>query len=377
MKSHRETVRLFAALGERLESFGDDAASRCVIEAACRENGWFHPGEISRAVSGSEFLDPEKLACWLDVYSTKKAAPERDEITVQGEAFFSMTGRLSQSPSILSPATCPASHPPYSEISEEQPVSCSRTVLVVMAGNIPLVGFFDLLCVIAAGHRCLIKPSNKDTVLMRYVVGLLCEVDPEVPIEFYDGAAAFDAVIATGSANANRHFRATWGDRPALLRSDRYSIAVLDGRETQAELEALADDVFSYSGLGCRNVSMIFVPTGTRLHLPAREVSRRYRDNYRQRRALRVLCSEPFEDLGFALLVPGCNPPQALSEVSLCKYNDIEEITTFIAAHEAELQCIVSHIDLLPGSTPFGVAQRPSLHDYADRRDTMEFLLGI
>lgn len=112
------------------------------------------------------------------------------------------------------------------------PVAEPRRVLVVMAGNIPLVGFFDMLCVLAAGHRCLVKPSAKDTVLMEYVIGLLRGIDPQVPVEFYDGSTSPDAVIATGSDNANRYFRAQYAGIPALLRGNRQSVAVLGGRET-------------------------------------------------------------------------------------------------------------------------------------------------
>ena len=185
-------IGLFSRLGCRLRGFGDAARTREVIGRACRENGWFTPADICRAVAAvaDGMLRRDALAEWLAPYPVPVAEPRR--------------------------------------------------VLVVMAGNIPLVGFFDMLCVLAAGHRCLVKPSAKDTVLMEYVIGLLRGIDPQVPVEFYDGSTSPDAVIATGSDNANRYFRAQYAGIPALLRGNRQSVAVLGGRETPAQRTALA-----------------------------------------------------------------------------------------------------------------------------------------
>ena len=157
----KNTIETFSALGARLLGFGDDDATRAVIDSACRVNGWFTPADIRRAVRAiaCDMLQREKLEAWLADY----------------------------------PAL---------------PVAEPRRVLVVMAGNIPLVGFFDLLCVLVSGHGCLVKPSAKDSVLMEHVVGLLREIDPSAPVRLYDGTSPVDAVIATGSDNANRYFRA-------------------------------------------------------------------------------------------------------------------------------------------------------------------------
>lgn len=170
----KRTIELFAELGRRLRGFGDDEASRLVIDRACAANGWFTPRDIRRAVGAivSRMLDPGLLAGWFSRY-------------------------------------------------EGIPVCKPRRVLVVMAGNIPLVGFFDLLCVVASGHRCLVKPAAKDRVLMEYVCALLREIEPGVAIEEYDGRGEVDGVIATGSDNANRYFRSRFGGIPALLRGNR------------------------------------------------------------------------------------------------------------------------------------------------------------
>ena len=196
--SMKTPVDIWVELDARLSSFGQDAASREVIVRACQKNDWFEPEEIVDAVRSirEEFLSRDKIEHWLACY-------ER-------------------------PATLP-----------------SRTVLVVMAGNIPLVGFFDLLCVVTAGHRCLVKMSSKDAVLMSFVIDQLKKIEPDIPVAVYDGTTPFDAVIATGSDNANRYFRSLYAGVKTLLRGNRHSVAVLNGRETSGQLEALSDDIFS------------------------------------------------------------------------------------------------------------------------------------
>ena len=170
----KSAIELFSALGRRLADFGGDVPTQEVAERACRANGWFTPADVRRAVAAiaDGMLRRDRLETWL--------APV--------------------------------------------PVAVPRRVLVVMAGNIPLVGFFDLLCVLAAGHRCLVKPSAKDRVLTEYVVGMLRELDPEVPVGFCDGSSPVDAVIATGSDNANRYFRTQYAGIPALLRGSRLGL---------------------------------------------------------------------------------------------------------------------------------------------------------
>ena len=167
----KSAIELFSALGRRLADFGGDVPTQEVAERACRANGWFTPADVRRAVAAiaDGMLRRDRLETWLAPYPV--------------------------------------------------PVAVPRRVLVVMAGNIPLVGFFDLLCVLAAGHRCLVKPSAKDRVLTEYVVGMLRELDPEVPVGFCDGSSPVDAVIATGSDNANRYFRAHYAGIPSASRS--------------------------------------------------------------------------------------------------------------------------------------------------------------
>ena len=326
----KDTLDLFSALGDRLKDFGGDAASRQVAERACRANGWFTPAEVCRAVRtlSRDMLQRPKLEHWLAAYPALPAARPLD-------------------------------------------------VLVVMAGNIPLVGFFDLLCVVIAGHRCLVKPSAKDRVLTEYVVGMLRELDPEVPVGFYDGSSPVDAVIATGSDNANRYFRTQYAGIPALLRGSRQSVAVLSGRETEAQLEGLADDIWAYSGLGCRSVSLLFVPEGYDLRLRMPAVNEKYRNNYRQQKALLTMTGRPFRDLGSAVAVEERAFPAALSRIACSRYKTLGEVEAWLAQHDAELQCVVSECVSHGRRTGFGRAQSPALTDYPDDRDVIAFLAAL
>lgn len=316
----------FPGLGAACAVSATTPARGEIIGRACRENGWFTPADIRRAVAAvaGVMLRRDALAEWLAPYPVPVAEPRR--------------------------------------------------VLVVMAGNIPLVGFFDMLCVLAAGHRCLVKPSAKDTVLMEYVIGLLRGIDPQVPVEFYDGSTSPDAVIATGSDNANRYFRAQYAGIPALLRGNRQSVAVLGGRETPAQLTALADDIWAYSGLGCRSVSLLFLPEGYDLQLRMPEVNVKYRNSYRQQKALLTMGGQPFRDLGAAVAVEERAFPAALSRINYSFYKSPAEVGAWLAAHDAGLQCVVSECIACRRRVDFGHAQSPGLTDYPDNRDVIEFL---
>lgn len=326
----KNAIDLFSELGVRLRGFGGDDVTRAVMNAACRANGWFTPAEVRRAVGAiaRDMLNREKLETWLADY----------------------------------PAV---------------PVVAPRRVLVVMAGNIPLVGFFDLLCTVVSGHRCLIKPSAKDSVLMEYIVALLRDIDDSAPVGFYDGVSPVDAVIATGSDNANRYFRARYAGIPSLLRGSRQSAAVLSGDETPEQLAGLADDIWAYSGLGCRSVSLLFLPEGYEPTLQMPPVNDKYKNNYLQVRALLAMQGHPFLDLGAAVAVEQRAFPTALSQISYTHYKTPDEVAGWLAVHDDELQCVVT--ECLPHSrrAAFGCAQSPALADYPDNRDVIAWLTAL
>lgn len=325
-------VTLFTELGARLRSFGADEATQHVIAEAHAANGWFLPGEIVRAVRtiGDDMLRRDRLEAWLAAY--------------------------------------PALGRPHE----------SRNVLVIMAGNIPLVGFFDLLCVAVAGHRCLVKPSTKDRILMEYVVRQLQAIDPAAPVMLYEGSQPVEAVIATGSDNANRYFRARYAGIPSLLRGSRQSVAVLSGRETGAQLRGLADDIWAYSGLGCRSVSLLFLPRNEpepALQMPT--VNPKYKNNYIQQRALLEMQRKPFVDLGASLLVEERSFPNALSRIHCARYDSLDEVRDWLAEHDDQLQCVVSECLAHSRRVDFGRAQSPALTDYPDDRDVLAWLATL
>ena len=325
MVKHIEGI--FVALGERLANFGDDEHSNRIIEDALAANGWFTRADILRAVDAirSEMLDREVLSKWLNNY-TATAEPKR--------------------------------------------------VAVIMAGNIPLVGFFDLLCVLAAGHECHLKPSSKDSVLMRYVVEQLRDIDKDIAIFDYSADATYDMAIATGGDDANLYFREHFAGTRTLLRGSRHSIGVLNGAESAEELRALYNDITAYSGLGCRSVSMLFVPRG---YVPnfERGVAEniKLRRNVQAMRATLTIEGAEFYDSGAFIMRRGEDFAQSLAVVTLKEYADIADVKAWINTNAECIQCVVSNCGI-EGSQPLGRAQYPALMDYADGVDTMRFLLG-
>ncbi len=321
----RQTIDTLCKLGERLQ-----AIPEAVISQAVAENPWFTPTSIRTAVEAirREMLEREKLEAWLAPYAV--------------------------------------------------PVSTPKRVLVIMAGNLPLVGFFDLLCVVASGHRCLVKPSSKDRVLMVHIIDELRAIDPALPIELYDGSTPPEAVIATGSDNTNRYFRARYGELPTLLRGSRQSVAVLTGEESEEELRGLEQDIWMHHGLGCRNVSLLFLKRGTEFpQIRPQATHEKYRNNYLQTKALFQMTDQPFIDLDGAVAICQSAFPQALSALSYTYYETDAEVAKWLTEHDRELQCVVARSINHPRRVDFGQAQSPRLTDYPDAVDVVAFLERI
>ncbi|MBO5875791.1 MAG: aldehyde dehydrogenase [Alistipes sp.] len=327
----KQPFDIFTTLGERLATFGEDAVSAAVIERAEEDNGWFTPADVRFAVRAirEQMLCPEKLEQWLALYGLPDKAPSKP-----------------------------------------------HRVAIIMAGNIPLVGFFDLLCVVASGNHAAVKLSGKDRVLMEYVIEQLRDIEPNVAISEYVGER-IDAVIATGSDNANRYFRSRFADVPSLLRGNRHSVAVLTGGESPEQMEALSEDVYRYSGLGCRNVSLIFAPEGLVIKLAKREVCPKYENNLRQTRALLRMGGVPYVESGCSLLTEGKEFSAQLSRINVLRYSSLEQVEAWLLSHEEELQCVVSEAIEHSRRVDFGAAQRPALTEYPDQRDVMRFLLDL
>jgi hypothetical protein len=335
-----ERIESFSSLGEVLRDAlagkPNEYTSRLqhLIESHNLKNPWFTPENVRMAISAiAAELTAENLNKWTGAY------PQLN--------------------------------------NEYQPVS----VAVIMAGNIPLVGFHDFLSVLITSNNIIAKTSSKDPDLIVFIRDILCRINPGFSDKIKitgDTLSGFDVVIATGSDNTSRYFENYFGRYPNLIRKNRNSIAILDGNETDQELEALGTDVFSYFGLGCRNVSKLYVPEGydfSRMIENWKKFSglvnhSKYANNYDFSKAVFLVNKDKFTDTGFLLLKEnsGFSSPVAVLYIEYYKTPDLNRLIT--EDLKKKIQCIVGR-----NFISFGKAQAPALWDYADGIDTIEFLL--
>ncbi|RDK85384.1 acyl-CoA reductase [Marinirhabdus gelatinilytica] len=265
------------------------------------------------------------------------------------------------------------------EIPETAP---GKKVAIVMAGNIPLVGFHDFLCVLLSGHSVLGKLSSNDKVLLPFVCKYLIAIEPgfKDKIELTTKKLEdFDAVIATGSDNTALYFEQYFGKYPHIIRKNRNSVALINGKETPQQMEALAGDIFRYFGLGCRNVSKIYVPEDYNWDhffngmFAWKDVinNHKYINNYDYNKAVYLMSTIKLLDNEFLLLKEDTGFSSPISVVFYETYTSVEKISEQLASAEEKIQCIVSENHI-----PFGEAQKPELWDYADGVDTIQFLIS-
>ncbi len=262
-----------------------------------------------------------------------------------------------------------------------------KRVGVVMAGNIPMVGIHDFICVLLSGHTLVAKLSSQDEVLIQFISKKLIEAEPtfQSRIFFVDRLKDIDTVIATGSDNTARYFEYYFSKYPHIIRKNRTSVAVLTGNEAAGELSALGDDIFTYFGMGCRNVSKIFLPEGQ----PIEELFKywtsykhladhnKYANNYHYQRSIMMMNQQVFQDIGFALFIESPLFGSPLAVVYYSYYSNLEELTIQLSSNSDKLQCIVCRDGLLEGTNKFGTAQTPDVMDYADNVDTLKFLIAL
>lgn len=262
-------------------------------------------------------------------------------------------------------------------------------VLVIGAGNIPLAAFHDVLCVLASGHHLIVKLSTEDRVLTSMLLQWLMEIEPGFKrrISFLDAPLKNqkpDAVIASGSDASEKIFREYFKNIPHILRKSRTGLAVLNGKEADDDLKKLADDVFLYFGLGCRNVTTLLIPENYDLHHLASVwektyatllmQNKKYSNNYDYYKAMFILSKTDFTDHGFFLAKAHSDAPfSPPSVVNIIRYKDVREADLKIKEWEPRLQCVVG----TNKKTPFGFAQFPVINDYADGINTMEFLVNL
>jgi hypothetical protein len=309
-----------------------------VFDKAYQQNPWFTPDNIRQSIRAwSGLLTEPKLRQWLAPYT----------------------------------------------IAEHTP----KTVAIIMAGNIPLVGLHDLLCVLLSGNKALVKLSEDDTVLMKWVINELARLEPGftamIEVSEQRLPKAFDAVIATGSNNTNRYFEYYFKNKPSLLRGNRNSVAVITGKETPEDFQKLGEDIFTYFGLGCRNVSKLYVPEGYDF-VPFYEgiesfneviYHHKYANNYNYHKAILLLNLDQHLDNHFLLVKESTATASPLGVMFYETYTSADALQKELESKASEIQCIVSKTTF-GNAFPFGKAQQPELWDYADGVDTVAFLLN-
>jgi hypothetical protein len=328
------------------EGSGDQHINSAFFESfekiICSEhihNGWFSESNVRKAIGAiADILKRGSLQQWMDRYPALPAEQEQQ-----------------------------------------------KTVGVVMAGNIPLVGFHDMLSVVMSGHIFLGKPSSKDDRLLKKVAEIICRIEPRFcdRIRFTDAYLKdADAIIATGSNNTSRYFEYYFRDIPHIIRKNRNGVAVLSGNETEEELVRLGDDIFSYFGLGCRNVTKIFIPDDFKPetllevfeafnHLHEHH---KYNNNLEYNRSVYLLNMIPYLDNGIVLIKEDEHISSPVGVVYYEKYSHLEEVIQKLTTQQDQIQCVISTIEEIENRIPPGTSQAPLLWDYADGIDTMKFL---
>ena len=262
-----------------------------------------------------------------------------------------------------------------------------KTIGLILAGNIPMVGFHDVLSVLISGNKALIKLSSNDELLIPVLLKYLSSVQPQFKDRYEitkDKLQNFDAVIATGSDNTARYFDYYFGKYPNIIRKNRNSVAVLNGSESKEDLIALGEDIFRYYGLGCRNVSKLFVPKDYNFDnffegmFAYKDIidDDKYANNYDYNKAVFLMSNFNLLDNGFMTIKEDTSYTSPISSVFYEFYTDVNDVKDQLNADKDKIQCVVSN-QITENSLPFGSTQKPELWDYADNVDTMKFLLSL
>lgn len=262
-----------------------------------------------------------------------------------------------------------------------------KKIAIILAGNIPLVGFHDFLSVLISGHQVLAKLSSNDKYFIPLIAQFLIKVNPafKSKISFTEEKLVdFDAVIATGSDNTARYFEYYFKNKPNIIRHNRNSVAVLNGNETDEELQLLGRDIFQYFGLGCRNVSKIFVPKNYNFDKLFKALYsyrhiieyKKYENNYDYNKAIYLMSQFKFLENGFFMIKEDTHFSSPIATLFFEYYDNLNELNSYLEENKSKIQCIVSNSNV-NNPINFGDAQQPKLWDYADGIDTLSFLQNI
>lgn len=337
--SFQSRIQAFIQLGLQISSL-DEEEKNSLFRRVQNQNAWFIPNSASSALRGiQQLLDEKNLSKWLSTYEFNESSTPID-------------------------------------------------VGVLMAGNIPAVGFHDLLCVLISGNIASVKLSSSDSVLIKWLIDKLLAIQPDLAslIKIEDMLKSKDAYIATGSDNSARYFNYYFGKYPHIIRSNRTSVAILTGEESDQDLENLGLDIFQYFGLGCRNVSKVFVKSEQSLiHLLEIlekkdwvQAHHKYLNNYDYNKSIYLVNGEPHLDNGFLLLKESQELVSPIAVLYYEKYRDQSDLDQKLELIKDKVQCIVGgHAVQKNEVIPFGQAQLPCPWDYADHVDTLKFLLSL
>jgi len=332
-------INVFSELGLQLSNPNIELLE--IINDEKQYNAWFTPESVLKAVQSiGKMLNRDDLTAWLDRYNLTDDKPE-------------------------------------------------KRVGLILAGNIPMVGFHDVLCVLATGNYALIKSSSQDARLIKYVLQLLVSIDNNYSskFNFVERLENFDAVIATGSNNTSRYFEYYFGKVPNIIRKNRTSVALLTGEETAEQLFELGHDIFDYYGLGCRNVSKVLVPKEYRFDFFFESIEpyhpiinhHKYNNNYDYNKSIYLVNREMHFDNGFLLLKEDEKLTSPLAVLFYEYYDDLETVQKQLKEQSEHIQCIVAEASLQVDNqvVDFGKSQQPALWDYADNIDTIAFLTNL
>lgn len=345
----QQRVNAFVKLGQFLSQFTDQPKSsdidtalvdgfRHQLKLAKEYNGWFNKSNLEFAIqSWTNALSEDNLKTWTDNYDFGVITP--------------------------------------------------KTIAIIMAGNIPLVGFHDFLSVLISGHSVLVKQSSNDKHLLPYLAKYLEHIEAGFKgnIKFTEEKLDdFDAVIATGSNNTARYFEYYFKDQPSIIRKNRNSVAILTGHETDAQMSGLSDDIFRYYGLGCRSVSKLYVPEDYNFDAFFNAVYKwkdiinesKYANNYDYNKAVYIMSEFDMLENGFLMIKEDKSFGSPIATVFYEKYSDIEALKSTLKSEKDHIQCVVAD-GFSDTEIAFGQTQEPKLWDYADNVDTVDFLLKL